>query len=99
MILQPRFRSRRQRLSQSPPGFCLTYSFLPNFAVSCCFGKRVDVLQSFRTNLRSMFYRVTRVVIVILLLSAAVRGNSQTDAKKAKHYALYAPRPQYPLGA
>jgi len=46
-----------------------------------------------------MFYRVNRVLIAILLLSAAARGNSQTDAKKAKHYALYAPRPQYPLEA
>jgi len=46
-----------------------------------------------------MFYRVSSVVIVILFLSVVARGSSQTDAKKAKHYALYAPRPQYPLEA
>ena len=38
-------------------------------------------------------------MIVILFLSVVARGSSQTDAKKAKHYALYAPRPQYPLEA
>ena len=43
---------------------------------------------------------MNRVVIVVLLLSVVASGNSQTsDAKKAKHYALYVPRPEYPLPA
>jgi len=60
---------------------------------------RCDVLRWFPANLRSMFYPVSSVVIVILFLSVVARGSSQTEAKKAKHYALYAPRPQYPLKA
>jgi TonB family protein len=49
---------------------------------------------------RSMFYRMSRVLVAASLLSVAVTGNSQTpNAAKAKHYAIYAPRPNYPLHA
>ena len=43
---------------------------------------------------------MSRVLLVIVFLSVAVSGNSQApDARQAKHYALYAPRPEYPLAA
>ena len=43
---------------------------------------------------------MSRVLLVIVFLSVAVSGNSQApDARQAKHYALYAPRPGYPLAA
>ena len=43
---------------------------------------------------------MNRVLIVVIILSVAVIGNSQTqDTTKTKHHALYAPRPEYPLGA
>jgi TonB family protein len=45
-------------------------------------------------------YRMSRVLLVIVFLSVAINGNSQTsDATQAKHYALYAPRPEYPRAA
>ena len=43
---------------------------------------------------------MSRVLLVIVFLSVAVSANSQApDATQAKHYALYAPRPEYPLAA
>ena len=43
---------------------------------------------------------MSRVLLVLVFLSVAVSGNSQApDATQAKHYALYAPRPEYPLAA
>ena len=46
----------------------------------------------------SIFYRMKDVVIVLLLLTVVARGNSQNSyATNPKHYALYAPRPEYPL--
>jgi TonB family protein len=48
---------------------------------------------------RWIFYRMSRVLIVGILLSVAVSENSQaSDAMQAKR-ALYAPRPEYPLAA
>jgi len=49
---------------------------------------------------RLMFYRVSRGLVAASLLSVAVNGNSQTsNAAHVKHYAIYAPRPNYPLHA
>lgn len=49
---------------------------------------------------RSMFCRMSRVLVAASLLSVAVTGNSQTtNAAHSKHYAIYAPRPNYPLHA
>src|SRR5206468_3208288 len=49
---------------------------------------------------RSIFYRMNRVVIAVLLLSVVANGDSQTsNATPAKHRVLYAPRPEYPLAA
>ncbi|SRR5260370_38900119 len=43
---------------------------------------------------------MSRVLLVIVFLSVAASGNSQApDATQAKHCALYAPRPEYPLAA
>lgn len=43
---------------------------------------------------------MNRVVIVVLLLSAVARGDSQTpNTSPAKHRVLYGPRPEYPLAA
>ena len=47
-----------------------------------------------------MFHQMSRVLIAAVLLSVAVTGNSQTpNATNVKHYAIYAPRPNYPLYA
>jgi protein TonB len=43
---------------------------------------------------------MSRVLLVIVFLSVAVSGNSQvSDAARPNHFALYAPRPEYPLAA
>ena len=43
---------------------------------------------------------MSRVLLVIVFLSVAVSGNSQvSDAAQPNHFALYAPRPEYPLAA
>jgi periplasmic protein TonB len=39
------------------------------------------------------------VLALLVGLSAAVRASDNSDATEAKHYALYAPRPEYPLAA
>jgi TonB family protein len=47
-----------------------------------------------------MFHQMSRVLIAAVLLIVAVTGNSQTpNATHVKHYAIYAPRPNYPLYA
>ena len=43
---------------------------------------------------------MSRVLLGIVFLSVAVSGNSQvSDAAQPNHFALYAPRPEYPLAA
>ena len=43
---------------------------------------------------------MNRWLLVMIFLSVVVSGNSQVpDATRAKHFALYAPRPEYPLAA
>jgi TonB family protein len=43
---------------------------------------------------------MNRGLLVMIFLSLAVSGNSQApNATQAKHRALYAPRPEYPLAA
>jgi hypothetical protein len=47
-----------------------------------------------------IWHRMSRVLVAASLLSVAVTGNSQTpNATHVKHYAIYAPRPNYPLHA
>ena len=47
-----------------------------------------------------MFARRCLALPLLLSLSVAVSGNSQAPkATQSKHYALYAPRPEYPLAA
>ena len=48
-----------------------------------------------------MLYRMGRVLVAASLLSLAVTCHSQSPnaAAHAKHYAVYAPRPNYPLHA
>ena len=47
-----------------------------------------------------IWHRMNPVLVAASLLSVAVTGNSQTPtATRVKHYAIYAPRPNYPLHA
>jgi TonB family protein len=49
---------------------------------------------------RWIFYRANCMLLVMIFLTVAVIGNSQAaDDTHAKHHALYAPRPNYPLYA
>jgi TonB family protein len=50
--------------------------------------------------MKRSIYRMNRVLIGVILLGIRASGNSQTqDATHVKHYALYAPPPQYPFVA
>jgi hypothetical protein len=49
---------------------------------------------------RWIFYRIIRRLLATIFLCVAVSGNSKaSDAAQAKHLALYAPHPEYPLAA
>jgi TonB family protein len=49
---------------------------------------------------RWIFYRIIRGLLATIFLCVAVSGNSKaSDAAQAKHLALYAPHPEYPLAA
>lgn len=76
-----------------------------------CLVIAIDPLESFPANCLSMcnvssvaFIRwlvfCSRILIAALFLSVAFVGNAQApDTGHAKHFALYAPPPQYPFAA
>jgi hypothetical protein len=49
---------------------------------------------------RWIFYPINHGLLVTIFFTIAVSGNSKaSDAAQAKHLALYAPHPEYPLAA
>jgi len=72
----------------------MTYSFLKNFGHEFCWITLRAVLIIGRV------YEKTCCPAALVFLSLVVSGNSQApNTARAKHYALYAPRPEYPLAA
>jgi len=72
----------------------VTYSFLQNFGHEFCWITLRAVLIIGRV------YEKRVALLLLFFLSLAMSGNSQApNTARAKHYALYAPRLEYPLAA